>query len=160
MGGAMLKKFFIAMGVIFACLIGSCAIFVGVNAARDAPNNKAVAEAITRDLARSWNLHDLKPYFVSTAADQINFADAQFSFNKLRPLGALKRVEQAQQTGFKIEKNSGHESTKTATIVMVAEFDNGRATVTMQLKSDGGAMKLWHLNVTPIGVIGAVGQRA
>jgi hypothetical protein len=159
----MLKKFFIAMGVISTCLIASCAVFVGFagyNAADEAPKNKAVAEAITRHMARAWNVNDLKPYFVAVAARQVNFAEAQLTFNKLRTLGSLKTIEQAQQTGFKIHKGLGGALTKSATVLIVAEFENGRAAVTMRLQSEDGEMKLLHVNVTPIGEVRNKAQQA
>lgn len=154
----MLKKFFIAMGVIFTGLIASCSLFVGFNAANDAPKNKAVAEAITRELAREWNVKDIEPLMASSAANQTNFGEAQLGFNKLKPLGSLKKVEEAQQTEFNVEKNIGQELTKSATVTMVAEFENGRANVTMALKSEHGKMKLWRVNVTPIGDVRSKGQ--
>src|SRR5262252_121405 len=97
----MLKKFLIAMGVIFTGLVASCTLVAGLagfSAMSDAPKNKAIAEAVTRDLARSWNAGDLKPHFATHAANQLNFADAQMSINKLKPLGALRKIEQAEQT--------------------------------------------------------------
>jgi hypothetical protein len=151
----MLKKFFIAMGVIFTCVIASWLV-LGFNAVSDAPANKAVAEAITRDLARSWNVNDLKPHCVQIVAAQLNSPGAQMQFNKLKPLGSLKRIEQAQQTAFRVSYGEG----STATVVMVAEFENGRANVTIRLKSEGKEMKLWELDVTPIGAIRAKGQQA
>jgi hypothetical protein len=156
----MLKKFFMVMGVICTCLIASCTLFFGLNAANDAAKNKAIAEAITRDMARAWNVSDLKPHFVAIALRQVNFAEAQQGFNKLKARGALKTIEQAQQTEFKMGKDLGGVLTKSATIVLVAEFENGRATVTMRLASEGAEMKLWHVNVTPIGELRAKFEQA
>jgi len=51
--------------------------------ANEARKNKAVAEAITRDMARAWNVSDLKPYLAAIAAQEVNFAEAQMSFNEL-----------------------------------------------------------------------------
>jgi hypothetical protein len=159
----MFKKFLVAMGVIFIGLVASCTLVAGLagfSAMSDAPKNKAIAEAVTRDLARSWNAGDLKPYFATHAANQLNFADAHMSINKLKPLGALKKIEQAEQTAFHYGKNLGEEMTKTATIRMVAEFENGRAIVVVELKSEAGEMKLWHVNVEPIGEVRAKAQSA
>jgi len=155
----MLKKFFIAMGVVCTCLIACCMLFVGL-AASEATKNKAVAQAITRDMARAWNISDLKPHFIAPAVRQVNFADAQLRFNKLKGLGTLKTIEQAQQTDFRIGKDLGGVLTKSATIVMVAEFENGRATVTMRLTSEGSEMKLWHVNVTPAGELRGKAEQA
>jgi hypothetical protein len=156
----MLKKLLIVMGVISTGFIASCALLLGFSAANDAPRNKALAETITRDLARGWNVSDLKPYFVTTVAGQLNLAEAQAAFNTLKPLGSLQRIEQSQQTGFVMEKNLGGELSKTATVAMVAAFENGRANVTMQLKSEADQMKLLNVNVTPIGGVPAKGQQA
>jgi hypothetical protein len=156
----MLKKLCIAIGVVGTCLVASCTLFLGLNAANDATKNKAIAEAITRDMAHAWNVHDLKPHFVAIALRQVNFAEAQLSFNKLKALGALKTIEQAQQTEFRMGKDWGGALTKSATIVLVAEFENGRATVTMRLASEGAEMKLWHVNVTPIGELREKAEQA
>jgi hypothetical protein len=43
---------------------------------------------------------------------------------------------------------------------MTAEFEKGRANVTMHLRSEAGEMKLWHVNVTPISGMPAKGQQA
>jgi hypothetical protein len=43
---------------------------------------------------------------------------------------------------------------------MVAEFENGRAKVTVQLANEGKAMKLMHVNVAPIGDVRAKKQQA
>ena len=156
----MLKKFFITMGVVCTCLIASCTLFIGLNAANDAPKNKAIAEAITRDMARAWNVNDLKPNFVAVALRQVNFAEAQLTFNKLKTLGPLQTIEQTQQTEFRIGQDLGGALTKSATIVLVAEFENGRATVTIRLASEGAEMKLWHVNVTSIGELRAKSEQA
>lgn len=159
----MLKMFLVAMGVIFIGLVASCTLvagLAGVSAVADAPKNKAIAEAVTRDLARSWNASDLKPHFVTAVARQLNFANAQMSMNNLKPLGTLKKIEQAEQTALHYGKNLGEETVKTATVKLVAEFENGRANVIVQLKSEGGEMKLWHVNVETIGEIRAKARSA
>ena len=150
----MLKKLFIAMGVLMTCLIASWLV-LGFEAVGDAPKNKAIAEAITRDMARAWNVNDLKPHCAQVVANNLNSPDAQMYFDRLKPLGALKRIEQAQQTAFRI---SFAEST--ATVFMVAEFENGRANITMRLKDEGKVMKVWELDVRPISAVRARDQKA
>ena len=159
----MLKKFLVAMGVIFTGLMASCTLVAGLtgfSAVADAPKNKAIAEAVARDLARSWNVSDLKPRSATAVTNQLNFTDAQMSMNKLKPLGALKKIEQAEQTAFHYGKELGEEAVKTATVKIVAEFENGRANVVVQLKSEGGEMKLWHVNVETIGEVRSRAQAA
>ena len=114
-GGAMIKKFFVVMGVVFTGLIGSCMLVawhVGIDAAGEAPQNKAVAAVVARDLARAWDVNDLRPHFVSDALRQVNFSQAQQSINPLKPLGVLRNIEQAQQTEFRYEKKLGASSTR------------------------------------------------
>jgi len=149
----MMKKLFLAMGVVFACIIAGF-LLLGLKAVSDASQNKIVAETITRDMARAWEAKDLKPHFVRIAADRLNFDAAQVTFNKMKPFGPLKRIEQSQQTAFKTSVGEA----STATIAMVAEFANGRANVTIDLRSEGGEMKLWNVNVVPIGTVRAQQQ--
>ena len=99
---------------------------VGLSAAEEAPRNKSVAVALTRDLARSWDVTDLKPHFVSAALGQIDLGRAQEqSFEQLRGLGALESVRDMQQTSFYINTSFRGETIKTATVVLLAEFENG-----------------------------------
>lgn len=159
----MFKKFLLAMGIVFTCLVGSCMFVlggVGLNAAAEAPQNKSVAIAMTRDLARAWDVNDIKPHFVSSALGHINFSQAQQSMNSMKVLGALQNVEEVQQTSFNYNKSFSGQTTKTATITMVAEFENGRASVTIQLANEGSVMKLMHVNVRPIGDVRIRKQQA
>src|SRR5215831_14902015 len=106
----MLKKFLIAMGVIFTGLVASCTLVAGLagfSAVADAPKNKAIAEAVTRDLAKSWNVSDIKPRFATAVASYLDFTNAQMSMNQLKPLGALKKIEQAEQAVFHYGKELG-----------------------------------------------------
>lgn len=159
----MLKKFLLAMGLVLTALIGGCLFLVGgvgLSAAEEAPRNKSVAVALTRDLARSWDVTDLKPHFVSAALGQIDLGRAQQSFEQLRGLGALESVRDMQQTSFYINTSFRGETIKTATVVLLAEFENGRARVIVQLASEGGEMKLMHVDVTQMSDILPKKQRA
>ena len=114
---------------------------------------------MARHFSRTWDVNDLKPHFGSSALSQINFSAAQQSINSLKALGSLQKIESAQQTSFQYSKSfSG--TTKSATIVMIAEFENGRATVTVQLANEGNEMKLTSVNVTAIGEVRTKKQRA
>src|SRR5439155_25202967 len=92
--------------------------------------------------------------------NQINIAAAQASMNPLRPLGQLKRIDEARQSGFFMEANSSEGVAKTATVTMVATFEHGRADVTMELRSEAGQMKLRSVNVTSKEPLPAPGQPA
>ena len=154
----MLKKFLIVMGIISTGFVASCAMLLGVSATSDAPHNKALAETITRELARGWNVRDVERYFLKAGAGRIDLAAAQASFNTLKPLGPLKEIDEAHQTSFVMEANAGEGIAKTATVAMVATFEHGRADVTMELRSEAGEMKLRSVNVMPR--VPAKGQQA
>jgi hypothetical protein len=154
----MLKKFLIGLGVLSIGFIGSCSAILGFSAVNDAPKNKALAEVVTRDLSRAWNVNDIRPHLLKNGAEQVNFAAAQATFDPLKPLGSLQRIDQAQQTTFAMEKNLGEWLTKTATVAMVATFEHGRANVTMELRSEAGEMKVRTVNVTPVGGAPPKGQ--
>jgi hypothetical protein len=154
----MLKKFLIGLGVLSIGFIGSCSAILGFSAVNDAPKNKALAEVVTRDLSRAWNVNDIRPHLLKNGAEQVNFAAAQATFDPLKPLGSLQRIDEAQQTAFAMEKNLDEWLTKTATVAMVATFAHGRANVTMELRSEAGQMKIRSLNVKPVGGAPAKGQ--
>lgn len=159
----MVKKFLLVMGIVFTGLIGSCVFAltgVGLNAAADAPHNKAVAAAVTRDLARAWDVLDLMPHFTAPALKEVNFSLAQQAMDPLKALGALRNIEDAQQTGFHYTKTFGGHLKKTATIVLIADFEYGRAKLTIQLANEGSDMKLLHVNVSPIGELRPRKQQA
>ena len=82
------------------------------------------------------------------------------SMNKLKPLGALKKIEQFEQTAFHYGKELGEVTVKTATVKIVAEFENGRANAVVQLKSAGGEIKFWRVNMETIGEVSARTQAA
>jgi hypothetical protein len=154
----MLKKFLIVVGVISIGFIGSCSALLGFSAVNDAPKNKALAEVVTRDLSRAWNVSDIRPYLIKNGSEQVNFAAAQATFDPLKPLGFLQRIDEARQTTFAMEKNLGEWLTRTATVAMVATFEHGRANVTMELRSEAGEMKVRTVNVTPVGGVPPKGQ--
>src|SRR5438045_427236 len=113
-----------AIGIIATALVGSCALIVGGGALISAPQNKEIAIHATRELAKSWNVNDVRPFFASSAIRQINFDRAQTTIDPFKPLGQLKSVERANQTEFRINKNTGKATTKTATVVLEATFEN------------------------------------
>lgn len=152
----MLKKFLIGMGILFSGLFAVAAVSLaigGANAVRDAPVNKAVAEAMLRDIAREWDPHTLQPMFAPVAARQVAFSNLQTTMNKLRPLGRLSSIERAEQTGWQYTSTLGVAIEKRATIEFVAAFENGRANVKIELRNVGGEMKLWHMDVNSTGPV-------
>jgi FtsH-binding integral membrane protein len=129
------------MGVIFTGVVSSCNLVLGLTAASNAPQNKAIAIAMMRDLTRT-DVNDVKRIW--DVHGQVNPMQAQRLMSVLRPLGALKSIEQARQTWFWLDQ---YFATKSATIVLVAEFENGRVAVTLRLANNGDAMKLKSITV-------------
>lgn len=148
---AMLRKTLIAFVLVSVGLVGSCTLLVGGGAYRDADSNKEVAALATRELARAWKVSDLRPYFTADAIRHINFDQAQASMNGLKALGSLKRIIDARQTEYRYNVQLGGASSKSATVVLEAEFENGPATVTVKLASDGAVMKVVHIHVHAAG---------
>jgi hypothetical protein len=155
-GDVMFKKFMLAFVLTIGCILVTATILLGAitaDAAREAPTNKAIAVKIATDLAASWNVRSLQPHFVSPAVGNVDYQTAQASLNALKPLGRLLSHAEPTQTDFKLHKTLGVATVRNATVVFIGEFENGRATVTVRLRSDGGAMKLMHIDVSTIGPI-------
>jgi hypothetical protein len=116
--------------------VSSCNLVLGLTAASNAPQNKAIAIAMMRDLTRA-DVNDVKRIW--DVHGQVNPMQAQRLMSVLRPLGALKSME-----WFWLDQ---YFATKSATIVLVAEFENGRVAVTLRLANNGDAMKLKSITV-------------
>jgi hypothetical protein len=87
----MFRKMLLVFALAAAGLVGSCTLLLGGAAYRDASSNKGIAVLATRELARAWNVRDLRPYFTANAIRRINFDQAQASMNGLKPLGSGQR---------------------------------------------------------------------
>jgi len=59
-----------------------------------------------------------------------------------------------------MEKDRGSRLTKPATIVMLAEFENGRATITMRAQQRRRSEEALARNVEPTGEVRSRAQRA
>lgn len=138
----MFRKLLLAMALLATGLVGSCTLLLGGAAYRDSSGNAAIAVEATRELSRAWDVRDLRPYLTTSAVRTINIGKAQASLNGLKPLGVLKRVINARQTEYRYSAEIGAGGKKTATVVIDAEFENGPATVTVKLASDGSSMKV------------------
>lgn len=143
----MFKKLVLALGILAFGLVGSCVFMVGRGALLDATQNKEVAVEATRQLAKAWNVNDVRPYFTTNVLRQINFDSAQATMNSFKPLGKLTNVTSASQTEYRVHKSFGGETSTTATVVIQGAFENGAATITVKLANDGPAMKVVHIHV-------------
>ncbi len=159
----MIRTFFAGLGVIFALLIVFCASFLGRLAFEQGdqrPAHERLAVTITRDLSRAWSVKDIRPYYSAAVGRRLGTAAAQEPFDALRPLGALRYVDDADvKTGWTRERLRRVTSPaaaaellaellrKTVRVTFLAKFANGFAHVTVELRNEGGVMKLWHLRI-------------
>jgi hypothetical protein len=159
----MIRIFFAGLGVVFALLMVFCASFLGrlayeLEAQR--PEHQRLAIDITRDLARAWTVKDIRPRYAAAMGRKIDDAGAQQPFNALKPLGPLRYADDAEvRTGWTRDSLDRVTSPaaaaellaellrKTVRVSFLAKFANGFARVTVELRNEGGAMKLWHLQI-------------
>jgi hypothetical protein len=159
----MLRTFFAGLGVVFALILVFCASFLGrvaydMQAKR--PAYEKLAVDITRELSRTWSAQDIKAHYAAAVAYRLSAPAAQRALDALKPLGGLRYVDDMRSRtrwtrGSLFELKSPAEAaevlaellSKTVRITFVAKYDHGFADVTMELRSEGGAMKLWHLQI-------------
>jgi hypothetical protein len=159
----MIRTLFAGLGVIFALLIVFSASFLGrlafeLDTQRVAHERLAVE--ITRELSRAWSIKDIRAHYSATVSHRLGSPSAQEPFNALRPLGPLRYVDDAEvDTGLTSESLRRVRSpadaaarladilSKTVRVTFLAKFANGFAHVTVELRHEGGAMKLWHLQI-------------
>jgi hypothetical protein len=159
----MVRTFFAGLGVVFAALILFGASFFGRLALElhvQGPAYEKLAADITRDLSKSWSMADIKQHYASAVAYKLGSATAQATFVALKPLGQLRYVDDMTHStrwdsaGWPELKSPAAAAemladvlSKTVRVTFVAKFANGFAHVSVELKSEGGVMKLWRLQV-------------
>jgi hypothetical protein len=159
----MVRTFFAGLGVVFAALILFGAGFFGrlaLELSAQGPAYEKLAVDITRDLSKQWSAADIKQHFAAPMASKLGGRGAQATFGALKPLGQLRYVDGIVHTtrwdsaGWTelTSPAAGAEMladvlTKTVRVAFVAKFANGFAHMSIELKSDGGVMKLWRLQI-------------
>ena len=159
----MVRTVFTGLGVVFAALILFCASFFGrlaLELSAQGPAYEKLAVEITRDLSKSWSMADIKQHFAAPAADKLGGPAAQATFAALAPLGQLRYADEVRHTtpwdtaGWTELTSPAAAAEMLADVLntsvrvtFVAKFANGFAHVTVELKRDGGAMKLWRLQI-------------
>jgi len=159
----MTRTIFAALGVLFALLIVFCASFLGRTAYdmhAKAPVYEKLAVDITRELASTWSVDVIRTRYANAVAGRLNGGAARQPFAALKPLGALRYVEdvtlKTRWTRAALSELSSPAAaaqllsemlSKTVHVTFLAKFANGRARVTVKLRSEGGQMKLWHLQI-------------
>jgi hypothetical protein len=159
----MIRTFFAGLGVLFALLMVFCASFLGKLAFElktQGPAYEKLAVDITRELSRAWSIEDIRSHYASALAHKLGGPAAQRSVDALKPLGPLRYVDDlTHRTRFTRDTLREIASpaaaaevlaellSKTVKVSFVAKFANGFAGVVIELKSEGGKMKLWHLQI-------------
>jgi hypothetical protein len=159
----MLRTILAGVGVLFMLMLVFCTSFLGKLAFDmhdKGPAYEKLAADITRDLARSWSVKDIRKHYSEAVADRLEEPGSQIPFDSLKTLGQLRYVDNVKlDTGWSrqawLDVGSPAEAAerlagvlrKSVTVTFSAKFANGFARVIMKLKNEHGAMKLWHLQI-------------
>jgi len=165
-GTDMIRSIFSILGVLFAAIIVFSASFFGsvaLDIDRQSPSNQTLAVKITRELSLRWSLLDIEPYYAKSIASNRSFPEAQRSLDALKGLGPLRDVNDVshrsrwtKEAMFQMTSPARAAAiiseilSKTVTVTFVGNFATGRARVTVELRSENGAMRLWHLQIDSI----------
>jgi len=159
----MIRTIFAGLGVIFMLMLVFCASFfarLAYEQAEQRATHEHLAIKITRELARAWSVKDIRRYYSSAVRPKLGTARAQAPFSALKPLGPLRYADDAKVTTGWTHEELRHVTSpaaaaellaeilsKTVRVSFLAKFANGFANVTIELRNEGGAMKVWHLRI-------------
>jgi hypothetical protein len=157
----MIRTFFAALGVLFSALLIFCASFLGnlvFEQNRRGHAYETLAVEITRELARTWSIDDIKSRYVEEIAGTLPGVAPRFL--ALKPLGTLRYADHVRhETRWMLASMRDFRSpaagaellaellNKTVTVTFVGKFDNGFADITMVLRSGRGGMRVWYLQI-------------
>ena len=131
-----MKKFLLAMGVIFSALIGMLIggmSYVGVKAANSAESNKELAVSLVTTLSKTWRAEGRRDVFTPAALKQVESPNGRQAIQVMSRLGKLMDVEGLKQTGFKMT----YGAPATATVRFTGKFEFGTSDVELTLQVDG-----------------------
>lgn len=154
-----MKKFFLAMGVIFSALIGvfiGSLSYIGVQAANTADENKQMAVELIEDLSMTWRAQGRRDIFTKAALTQIETANGRQAIQVMSRLGRLKDAQDVEQTGYKVVYGEG----ATATIRFSGVFENGTSDVELTLKAKGKKSRIIELDLTKIKIRASINRRS
>jgi len=159
----MIRIFFSVLGVLFTLLLVFCASFVGrlgLEMREQQPAYEKLAVDITRELSRNWTVKDIEAHYAAALAPKLRGRTAQAPFERLRSLGPLRYADNVKlHTGWTLkamrEVRSPAQAAEwlavllrqTVRVTFLGKFANGFADVTLELRNEGGRMKLWHLRI-------------
>ncbi|HEY7669082.1 MAG TPA: hypothetical protein VH852_00450, partial [Hyphomicrobium sp.] len=122
--------------------------------------HERLAIEITRDLSSAWSVKDIRSHYASAVDHGLGTPGAQEPLNALKPLGPLRYADDPEvHTGWSRESLNRATSpaaaaellaellSKSVRVSFLAKFANGFARVSMELRNEGGTMKLWHLQI-------------
>ena len=144
-----MRKFLLAMGVIFSGLIGiliGSLSYVGIQAANSADDNKQMAVQLVTSLSETWHADGRRDIFTPAALQQVESPNGRQAISVMGRLGKLIDVENLQQTGYKV---SYGEAT-TAKITFSGVFEHGTSEVELTLRVDGSRSRIIELNLKKI----------
>lgn len=159
----MVRNFFSLLGVVSLALMIFCASFLGRlghELQAQGPAYDKLAVDIIHNVSQEWSLDDIKEHYAVAVAHDMIGPSAQASLDRLKSLGQLRYVSdvtrrtrwsretlQSLKTPAAAAEALAELLSKTVRITFVAKFANGFADVSIELKGEGGVMKLWHLQI-------------
>jgi hypothetical protein len=159
----MIRTLFAGLGVSFMLMLVFCSSFLGRLAyqqTRQRAAHEHLAIEITRELAQAWSVKDIRQRYARAVGPKLSSADAQTPFDALKPLGPFRYASETNvETGWSRGRLRQVTSpaaaaellaellSKTVRVSFLAKFANGLANVTIELRNEGGAMRLWHLRI-------------
>ena len=159
----MFRNVFACLGIVFAVILVFTASFLGGLAWEmhsNGPAYEKLAVDITRELSHGWQAEDIKSHYALPVAHRLSSPSAQRSLDRLKPLGALRYVDDvtrrtrwSRDSLFELQSSADAAEmlaemlSKTVRITFIAKYEHGFADVTVELKNEGGEMKLWHIQI-------------
>jgi len=146
-----MKKFFIALGIIFLLLIVLGAIGIGVAAFKGSAldkESKAYVDTAVPAIISSWNTQEL----LSRASPEFNPAtrtdNVERLFQRLRPLGRLQKYQGSQDESV-TSQILGKGTTIAARYLVTADFEAGNAKIHVTLMKHGNLWQIAGFRVEP-----------
>ncbi|MDX2288223.1 MAG: hypothetical protein NW217_05310 [Hyphomicrobiaceae bacterium] len=138
-----------AMAICLAMLAGFL-IQLAAEAARMAPRNEDAAVAVVRHLAEGWQpqrvLEIATPHYAAKAGS----GDLLSTLVQMKAAGRMVSAEELAQTGYRKHYEVSAGLVVTATVALVAVFENGKAAIEIELQDRGQGQRISGLRITPM----------
>jgi len=146
-----MKKFFIALGVIFLVLILLAAIGIGITAFKGAAldkESKAYVDAAVPAIISSWNTQELLSRASSELNQMTTANDVERLFQSLRLLGKMQKYQGSQGESV-TSKILGKGTTISGRYLVSADFEGGTAKIYVTLIKHGNLWQIAGFRVEP-----------